>query len=136
MRSIVNQKELRERIAELEEQKTTQEAELRTELQSSYRNLKPAYLFRSLVDDIVETPEVIQDILTNLMSIASGYVSKKLIVRKKGGPGRKFIGTLLQYGMTYYVASHAQEIKERGKALFNQFFNKITDDQSDESEGT
>jgi hypothetical protein len=49
--------------------------------------------------------------LTTAISLAIGFVSKKIIVRNEDGPLKKILGTVLQIGITNLVSKNTDQIK-------------------------
>ncbi len=97
---------------------------LRGQFHVAYESVKPINLIKNLVHEVIATPEIKNDILGNIMGIATGFISKKLMVDKKSSTFKKVFGTILQFGVTNIVSKHSNDIKAVGTALFNNFFKR------------
>lgn len=53
-----------------------------------------------------------------------GYISKKLAIGDTNNPFKQLFGTLLQLGMTNYVAKHSEVVKLTALDLIDKFVNK------------
>ena len=58
------------------------------------------------------------------MGLATGYLSKKVIVGGSSNVLRKILGTVLQFGVANAVAKHPEAIRLLGKYVIQYFRNK------------
>ncbi len=97
---------------------------LKEQLHIAYESVKPVNLIKNLVHDVTASPEIKEDILGNIMGLATGFISKKLMVSKDSGIIKNLFGTVAQFVIGNVVSKHSIDIKAIGTALYNNFFNK------------
>ena len=85
-----------------------------------YESLKPINLIKSTLKEIATSPIIGDNVLGSIMGLATGYLSKKLVVGGSANPFRKLFGSLLQMGVASTVAKHPEIIR-----LFSQYFAKF-----------
>lgn len=91
----------------------------------AYESVKPINLIKNLVHDVTASPEIKNDITSNIIGLATGFISKKLLMgdNSHSGTFKKVFGAVLQFGVANVIAKHTDDIKATGMALFN-FFSK------------
>jgi hypothetical protein len=62
---------------------------------------------------VIETPGLRSTTLDTAISLGSGILSRKLIVRKSGGFLRKLAGTAVQFIVTNLVRNKMPEVREK-----------------------
>jgi hypothetical protein len=97
---------------------------LKEQLHIAYESVKPVNLIKNLVHDVTASPEIKEDVLGNIMGLATGFISKKLMVSKDSGIIKNLFGTVAQFVIGNVVSKHSIDIKAIGTALYNNFFNK------------
>ena len=115
---------LNELIVLTEQQYHTDLRLLREQFHVAYESVKPINLIKNLVHEVTETPEIKNDVIGNIMGIATGFISKKLMVDEKSSTFKKVLGTILQFGVTNIVSKHSIDIKAIGTAIFNNFLKR------------
>jgi len=78
---------------------------------------KPVNLLRSSIRDVASLPYLIDNIIGTAVGLATGYLSRKIVIGTSGNLIRKLFGFLLQLGVTNTVAQHPGSIKSM---LFSQ----------------
>lgn len=86
--------------------------------------LKPANLIKNAMGNIVGTPNLLDNIVGGAVGLVSGYLSKKLAIGGSGNIFKKFLGTLLQFGVTSVVATHPRAITAIGQFLLKKIIRK------------
>ncbi len=76
------------------------------------------------VEEVSSTQYIINNIISTAIGLTAGYVSKKIFIGKSGNLVRKFLGTLIQLGVTNATAQHSEVIKTMGQFLFKHLFRK------------
>lgn len=105
MASYKNQNTLLdETIARLEMERDLKFDELKDQMSITFQSMKPIHLLNGALEDIKEFPEVKSNIVQLVVSLAGGYLSKKLLLGKSKSPFKKILGSLLQYGITNFVS--------------------------------
>ncbi len=103
---------LRAEIKELEFKQARERLMLKEQFVNVYENLKPGNLLKSLISEFSATDKIKNDILDTIVGMGSGYISRKLIVRKSNNPFLKLAGLVVQFGITTLFAKHYSSIQE------------------------
>ena len=97
---------------------------LKDQFHIAYESIKPVNLIKNLVHEVTASPEIKKDILGNVIGLATGFISKKLIVDEDSNAFKKIFGTIFQFAVANVVSKHSTDIKAVGTALFNNFFKR------------
>jgi hypothetical protein len=124
MQSITTATELKDAIQLLEVEQAVKGLLLKEQFYLTYEGLKPINILRSTFNDIVSSPNIIDNLLGTTVGIATGYLSKKVFVAGSGNIIRNFFGSLLKQGVTNVVAQHPDIIKSLGQSIFQYIFRK------------
>ena len=98
------------KILMLEKRRELYYEQFKANLETSYNSLKPLNLVKSGFREIVGSPEVKQGLLSNLVGLAGGFITKKMIIGPATGMIRNSIGTILQIIMTNLVSRKTASI--------------------------
>jgi len=94
----------------------------------TYESFKPANLLRNALREAISSPHLIDDILGTAVGLATGFVSKKIVIGASGNLIRKLLGSITQLGVTTVVAQHPETIKSIGQFIIQHIFhNKKTE---------
>ncbi len=115
---------LKERIAFLEDRQNQETAVLKEQALDTYESIKPVNLLKNTLKDFSSQPTLKGNILDGAISIATGYLTKKLIVGTSNNPIKKIAGTLFQVAITTLVAKNSSKIKAVGEVLLKHLFNR------------
>jgi hypothetical protein len=115
---------LNELIFITEQQYYTDFRLLKEQFNTAYESIKPINLIKNLVHEVTASPEIKEDIFGNVMGLASGFISKKIMIDENSGVFKRVIGTVLQFAVANVVSKHSVNIKAVGTALFNNFFKR------------
>ncbi len=124
MQNITSVAELKNAILVVEIEHAINEQLLKDQFHITYESLKPINLIKSAFNDIGSSPSLLENLISSAMSMASGYLTKKIVVGGSGNIFRKIIGSLLQFGVTKLVANNPDKIKSFGHLIMQQFFHK------------
>ena len=124
MQNITNKYQLKSAIQLLEAEQAVKGQLLKEQFYLAYESFKPVNIIRSTLKDIASSPYLVDNILGTSMGLATGYISKKIIVGSSGNMIRKLIGVLLQFGVTTIVAKNPDVIKSIGQFIFQHFLHK------------
>jgi hypothetical protein len=97
---------------------------LKEQFHIAYESIKPINLIKNLVHEVTASPEIKEDLASNILGLATGFISKKIMIDENGSTFKKVIGTVLQFAVANVVSKHSANIKAVGTALFNNFFKK------------
>ena len=134
MANITTIEGLKEAIQLLEDEQAIKKQLLREQFQLTYEGLKPINLFKNTLNDIALSPNLFDNILSAVVGLASGYVSKKIYIGTSGNIIRKLLGSLVQFGVTNVVANHPDAIKSFGQFILQRFLRKKEHISSEEGE--
>jgi hypothetical protein len=124
MQKITSSTELKKAIQLLEEEQAIQGRLLKEQVFITYESLKPINLIKNTLKDLSSSPYLIENIVGSAMGIATGYVSKKIVVGTSANIFRKLIGSIFQLGVTNLIAQHPDAIKLFGQYIVQHIFRK------------
>jgi len=87
-------------------------------------NLKPANLLKSTLTNLSSAPNLLDTLLSTSIGLATGYLSRKIVVGTSRNIFRKLIGSGLQLGITNIVAQHPEAVKSFGWFIVHHFLHK------------
>ena len=111
MKTIHTIAELEESILMLETQQVNEEILLKEQFILTYESLKPINIIKNTLEGLTNLSDFGGSITDTSLSLAAGYVSKKIIFGNTKNPLKQIIGSLVQVGITSMVASNADNIK-------------------------
>ena len=124
MEPITSIEDLKNAIQVLEFEHVYKQQLLKEQVFLTIESLKPANLIRSSIHEITSSPYLVENILGATVGLASGYISRKLIVSGSHNIFRKLFGSILQFGVTNVVAQHSDSIKSIGQFIYQHFLHK------------
>jgi hypothetical protein len=124
MQNITSTIELKNAIQLLSAEHAIKGQLLKEQFFITYQSLKPVNLLKSTLLEVTSSPYLIDNILGAVLGLASGYLSKKIVVAGSGNIFRKLLGSLLQVGVANFVSQHPEGIKSVGQYIFQHIFNK------------
>jgi len=124
MQKITPTDELKNAIQLLEVEQAAKWQVLKEQFHLSYESLKPVNLFKSTLNEVASSPYLIDNIIGNAVGLATGYLSKKIVIGASGNIFRKLFGFILQFGVTNFVAQHPDAIKSIGQFILQHIFRR------------
>ena len=118
---------LKDTIQLLETEQKIEGRLLKEQFYLTYESLKPVNLLRSSIRDVASSPYLIDNIIGTAVGLATGYLSKKIVIGTSGNIIRKFFGLLMQLGVTNTIAQHPDSIKSIGQFIYQHFLHKKSD---------
>lgn len=112
---------LQESIRLLEIRQAEEGEQLKAQFKATYESLKLVNLVKSSIKDLSESVEIKTTLLESIVSVLSGYVTKRLMVSSKSNPFMKIVGLILQFGVTNLVAKNAENIRVYLTELIDKF---------------
>ena len=103
---------LREMIDKLEVQQEEHGRELKNQLLISYESLKPLNLLKSSINDISNSVELKNGMIDSIISILSGYLTRRIIIRTSKNPIKRIMASFIQMGATSLIAKNIDFIKD------------------------
>lgn len=105
MKKITSNQELEEAIIKLKVQKAIELEELKLQMSISYEELRPSRIIKRVFVDIKEEPEIKDNVLKSLLSLATGYITKRVLVGKSNSFFKSIVGYLVQIGATKLISN-------------------------------
>jgi hypothetical protein len=124
MQNITSIADLKNAIQLSEAEQTLRMNMLKEQFYIALDVFKPVNLIAGTLSNIVKSPFLVENLVGTAMGLATGYLSKFIIIGKSGYGIRRLIGTLMQFGVTSLVARNSGSIKSFGRSLFQHFFRK------------
>ena len=124
MKTITNTKDLNIEILSLINQQNQDEVLLKKEFKTCYESLKPLNLLKKTVKELISAPDFKEDVLNTSISLATGYLSRKVIVGSTNNPLKQILGSFVQMGITSIVAKNVDGIKSKFTVILNKLFDK------------
>jgi hypothetical protein len=113
---------LKESIRMLEIRQAEEGKILKEQFKITYESLKPVNLIKSSMKELVNSTEIKNSLFEAIVSVVSGYLTKKFIVRSKSNIFMKLLGVLLQFGVTNIVSKNSETIRKFISDLIQKFF--------------
>lgn len=120
---VKNTAELKVAIAELELIAATQKNDLQKTYSRVSENLKPVNLVKSGIRTVF-SGELKGDLVSAVLGLGTGFLSRKLVLGKSRGFFGKTAGLALEWGMAALVSKNAVKIKEKAGELIDKVFRR------------
>ena len=127
MQKITSVAELKKEIALLEGQLIIQKQELKEHYAVAFESIKPVNILKHTLKDLTESPFVQGNLINTSMGLATGFLSKKLLIGSTMNPLKQLLGYALQTGVSAITAKNGDAIRETGLNLFRKLFKKKKD---------
>jgi len=124
MENITSTAGLKNAIQLLEAEQVFKGQLLKEQFYLTCEGLKPFNLLKSTLNNVVSSPYLIDNILGAAIGLATGYLSKKIVVGASGKIFTKLFGSILRLGVTNVVVQHSGSIKSFGQFIFQHIFHK------------
>lgn len=124
MQKVTSTSELKEVIAKLEYKQKEQWVDLKDNLNVAFDSLKPINLLKTTYREFLSTPRMAENIVGSTIGLTTGFITKKLIVRKSGNVLLGLAGGLAQMLISNFVARHSDTVKTIGAGLLHRIFYK------------
>jgi hypothetical protein len=124
MEKITSVAGLKNAIQLLEEEQASKVQVFKEQLFLTYESFKPAKLIGSTLKEMITSPYLIDNVIDTGLSLATGYLSRRIVVGASSNIIRKLIGTVLQVGVSKLVANNTKNIKSIGQQAFRLIFHK------------
>lgn len=124
MKKITFQSELQEAIFQLEIKQADEGALLKEQIKFTFENLRPVNLIKSTLSELTSEPQLKGELLNATISLAAGFLTKKIVVGATENPLKQVLGTLLQIIVTGIAARNTDGIKSMAQHLINTILTK------------
>ena len=127
MKSITTSADLKMAIQQLELQQANELFLLKEEFRATGESLKPLNIIKRTFKNAVAGPDLKTNVMNAAIGLATGIVTKKLMIGKTINPFKKLLGALLEMAVANKVSKNADDIKSTGTAIFKKLFSKKED---------
>jgi hypothetical protein len=124
MENITCAAELKLAIIETQFEHAIQGELLKEQLLATFESLKPVNIIKSTLSEITSSPYLVENMLSAVVGLVGGFVSKKIAVGTSHNIFRKIMGSALQFGVTNLVAQHPEALKNVGQLILEKIFHK------------
>ncbi|NDP27114.1 MAG: hypothetical protein GZ087_06780 [Flavobacterium sp.] len=112
---------LKERIIILEQKRADELELLKNQFRGVRESLKPAKLIKNLFHDVINSPEIKNNMAIKAISLCTGFISKKLIVGSSHNSFKKVLGSLVQFGATNMLSKNFYDLKSKANHFLKRF---------------
>ena len=109
MNKINHTETLQEAILLLKLQQSGQLDQLKEQYRYTYESLKPINIIKRTFTQLTSTAEFKGNVVSNLIGIGTGYLTKKVLVGSTNNIFKKVFGTLLQLAITNIVTKKTEK---------------------------
>jgi hypothetical protein len=124
MQKTITAIDLKNKIQLLEAKQANELFLLKENFYTTFESLKPVNIIKKTLTELTTTPNFKGNIIDTTVSIAAGYLSKKITVGATHNPLKQLLGTLLQIGVTNVVSKNTDGIKSIAARLITTVFKK------------
>ncbi len=114
---------LQESIRQLEIRQEQEGQELKAQFKATYESLKLVNLVKNSLKELTDSVEIKNNLFESIVSIVTGYLTKKLMISSTSNPFKKILGALIQLGVTNLVAKNAETIRIYITELIDRFLH-------------
>ena len=114
---------LKESIRLLEIRQAEEGKNLREQFENTYESFKLVNMVNRSLKSLTGSVELRHNLFGTVLSIVSGYLSKKAWASSKSNPFMKILGSVMQFGITAVVAKNADNILNFLDSLIERFFH-------------
>jgi len=114
---------LKESIRLLEIRQAEEGKILKEQLKITYESFKLVNLIKGTLKDITGSVELKNNLFGTLISVVSGYLTKKMVAGPKSNPLMKILGAMMQFGITTVIAKNAEAIRNFMDNLIDKLFH-------------
>jgi hypothetical protein len=124
MKNTTSVARLKKNIQLLEEEQAFKGQLLKEQFYLTYESFKPGKLLGNTLKEMVASPYFVENVIDTTIGLATGYLSRKIVVGASSNIIRRLLGSLLQTGVTSFVTKHPDTIKSVGQAFLQNIFRK------------
>jgi len=118
LKNISSGKDLHEAILLLEGRQEDEGKVLRDHFMRTYESMRPVNLIKSAFNEVTESQELKDHLLSSGVGLVAGHVSKRVYDGVQGNANGSITGTAIQFGVTNIVARHPEVLIAAGRGIF------------------
>lgn len=112
---------LKESIRLLEIKQAEEGEILKEQFRITLESFKLTNLIKNSIKELTGSSEIKANLFETIVSIITGYLTKKIMIKSGGNPFLKIIGVMLQFGVTSVIAKNAESIRNFITELIEKF---------------
>ena len=124
MENITNSAELKKAIQLLEVEQYVCGQQIKEQLINIYKSFNTITLLKSTLKEVVSSPFLIDNLIGTGLSLATGYLSNKILIGVSGKLFSKIFGSVIQTGVKNIITHIPQSLKTFGQNIIQNFFHK------------
>jgi hypothetical protein len=121
MENIYTTEQLIESIHMLELRQVEAELLFKDDLMVVQDYFKPINLVKTACHDLIDIPDLKQKVISTILSVLAGYVSKKIVFGDKKNLVKDILGSVFQIGVTKMVSTKTEGIMAVVSSLIKNF---------------
>jgi hypothetical protein len=110
-------------IIEKEAQHIEEDKMLKEHFHAVYDSLKPINLIKNTLSEAITSPDIRNNLFNAAIGFGTGYIAKKLIIKRPDGLIENIEGNMLQLLVAAKVTDNADEIRSVIKTIFYKLTN-------------
>lgn len=124
MHKITSTTDLKEAIVHLEYKQKEQWIDLKENIHMAVESLKPVNLIKSTYKELLHTPNLTENLIGSTIGLGTGFITRKLIIRRSGNILQRLVGGLAQKLVTNIVSRNIGPVKLIGAGLLRRLVKK------------
>ncbi|MEN6619529.1 MAG: hypothetical protein ABFC28_08595 [Rikenellaceae bacterium] len=124
MQKITSTTELKEAITQLGYEQAIRGQLLKEQFSITLDSIRPVNLIKDTLKDVVESPDLISNILSTSLGLTAGYFTNRMFAGSSGNLLKRLFGNIIQLGITTIIATNPEAVKSFGKCVLQNIFSK------------
>lgn len=116
--------ELQAAIRKLEEEQEVKLQLVKVNFHQAYENIHPKKLLQNTLNEISSTPYLVDGLISASVGLAAGYITKLSVTGGSTSKFKRFLGVVMQFGITNLIAQNPRAIKAFGQYVSRQISYK------------
>jgi hypothetical protein len=104
---------------------------LKEQYELAFEKMKPLNLIKNTFKEMGASSTIKDELMNAALGLATGYLSKKIIVGSTHNPLKKLLGAVLETAIATATATNGDQLRKAGLSLFTHIFNKRSSRTSD-----
>jgi len=124
MQEITSTLSLKKAIQQLEVDREFEGLQLKKDFQSALKNLNPFNILKGTLEKATSTPLLFDNIIGTTLGLATGFLTKKIIIGKSHNKLKVLLGSIIEYGVLNFIGQRAVAIKSISVYLIQSLIRK------------
>ena len=122
MKSIRSSKDLEKKIASLESKRMDSEIRLEERWEEVKESLKPVNIVKRSLKEMISGTKTNSNLFGSIAALTAGLLARRLIMGRSPNGFRKWLGSMLQVGISSVVAK--KPAAEKSRSFLTRLFSK------------